>query len=116
MHAYHIFLLDFLAFPPETVVLEEGSTKLINLYCRYNRTARVDWFKGTIKIVGKSLQPRCDCTSAPSGIDILGQNLTFTNFREQSVGQYGCWATTASGFDECRFNVIIGGEAAIQAQ
>jgi hypothetical protein len=100
------------------VIPEDGGT---NLYCLYSNPdgipRRVNWYRGFTIITEEERRDQCDCASVPSGINILGSNLTFSNFRgmadgrdEPSTGTYGCWATVPTGFDRCNFEVSVAGE------
>jgi hypothetical protein len=104
---------------PSVVIPEDGET---NLYCLYSNpdgiSRRVNWYKSSTLITGEERRDQCDCASVPSGVNILGFNLTFSNFRgmadgrdEPSTGTYGCWATLPNGFDQCNFEVSVAGES-----
>ena len=96
---------DFLAAPPETVYIQGGAGA--NLYCVYGDPQRqVDWYIQDVVISGAV--EGCSCRSQSNG---FGTNLTFSNFRSNSAGEYGCWATISSGiFDKCTFYVTLAGK------
>jgi hypothetical protein len=104
---------------PSVVIPEDGGT---NLYCLYNNPngipRRVNWYRGSTLIDGEERRDQCDCAPVPSGVNIFGSNLTFSNFRgmadgrdEPSNGTYGCWAIVPTGFDQCNFEVSVAGES-----
>ena len=92
---------------PEVVVIPEGRGR--NLFCQYFDSRAVGWYRERILILNDDMQEQCDCVSVETGSAAI--NLTFSNFMsERSAGEYGCWAMTPDGFDECNFNVAAAGK------
>ena len=93
------------------MIPEGGGTEL---FCQYSDPGGipriVGWFRDSTMIIGDGMQEQCDCASVPSR-PATAADLTFSNFMsERSADEYGCWATTPDGFDECNFNVIVAGK------
>lgn len=98
---------DFLAAPPQTVVIPLGGGA--NLNCLYGNPKgiprKVAWYRQTVIISGAVEGCRCRSQS-----DDSGTNLTFYNFMRGGAGKYSCQATVPNGFDECTTNVILAGK------
>ena len=104
-----IDISDFLSVPEPTVYVPVN--KETSLYCEHSAGVE-GWYKNNTLIHienGISTVP-CDCVSM---VEWPGIRLTFnvvTMKKSTRDGEYGCWANTPNGFEQCYFTVVVAGE------